>query len=47
MAAVQRAGGTALLVDAEHAFDPQYSKASLSLLLHGPNFIVLDILLAL
>lgn len=28
MAAVQRAGGTALLVDAEHAFDAQYSKAS-------------------
>lgn len=26
MAAVQRAGGTALLVDAEHAFDAQYSK---------------------
>lgn len=26
MAAVQKAGGTALLVDAEHAFDAQYSK---------------------
>ena len=26
MAAVQRAGGTALLIDAEHAFDAQYSK---------------------
>ena len=26
MAAVQRSGGTALLVDAEHAFDAQYSK---------------------
>ena len=28
MAAVQKAGGTALLVDAEHAFDAQYSKVS-------------------
>jgi RecA/RadA recombinase len=28
MAAVQRAGGTALLVDAEHAFDAQYSKVT-------------------
>ena len=26
MAAVQKQGGTALLVDAEHAFDPLYSK---------------------
>ena len=26
MAAVQKQGGTALLVDAEHAFDPVYSK---------------------
>ena len=26
MAAVQKAGGTALLVDAEHAFDAQYSQ---------------------
>lgn len=28
MAAVQRAGGTALLVDAEHAFDAQYSQVT-------------------
>ena len=40
MAAVQRAGGTALLVDAEHAFDPQYSKARLTLLLHSVQTIV-------
>ena len=26
MAAVQKAGGNALLVDAEHAFDAQYAK---------------------
>ena len=42
MAAVQRAGGTALLVDAEHAFDPQYSKARLTPLLHSLKTIVLQ-----
>ena len=29
MAEVQKSGGTAALIDAEHAFDPEYSKVSL------------------
>ena len=28
MAEVQKSGGTAALIDAEHAFDPEYSKVS-------------------
>ena len=30
MAEVQKSGGTAALIDAEHAFDPEYSKVSLT-----------------
>lgn len=39
MAAVQRSGGTALLVDAEHAFDAQYSKVFTST--NVPNGFIL------
>ena len=31
MAEVQKSGGTAALIDAEHAFDPEYSKVHLPL----------------
>ena len=30
MAEVQKSGGTAALIDAEHAFDPEYSKVAVA-----------------
>ena len=36
MAEVQKSGGTAALIDAEHAFDPEYSKVRLTWLPQRP-----------
>ena len=36
MAEVQKSGGTAALIDAEHAFDPEYSKVDPPVLCQSP-----------